>query len=280
MRPGTSVILVVAVLSGLLAAFLARGILTSQREASRAVETKIVVAAQPLRFGAALTRENLVEEKWGDAPLPEGAFASIDSLLKDGERVALQPIAKNEPVLESRVSGAGHKASLAALIEPGKRAVTIRVDDVRGVAGFIMPGDRVDVVLTRSEDKETFTDVLLQGVRVLAIDQLAVERKENAQVAKAVTLEVTTEQAQKLVLASGAGTLSLLLRDASGTNSESARRVTLPDLGQSESALANKNKEPAEIPSAPPPSEPPSTTVKIIRGASVKEVTVFHQRPD
>src|SRR6516164_7113020 len=94
----------------------------------------------------------------------------------------LYPLKRGEPLLRSKVTGPGQKASLAALLDEGKRAVTVRVDDVRGVAGFILPGDRVDVVLIRtlggSGGPENVSDVLLQHVKVLAVDQLANERQE------------------------------------------------------------------------------------------------------
>ena len=95
------------------------------------------------------------------------------------------------------------------------KAVTIRVNDVEGVAGFVLPGDRVDVVLTRQGDKNSaVNDVVIQDARVLAIDQVADERAEKPSVVKAVTLEVDVTDGQKLALASAVGTLSLLLRKA------------------------------------------------------------------
>src|SRR5262249_12191361 len=113
----------------------------------------------------------------------------------------------------------------------GMKAVTIRVNDVEGVAGFVLPGDHVDVALTRQIDKDNgSTQVVLQDVRVLAVDQVADERVSNPAVAKSVTLEGDTVGAQKLGLAGSIGTLSLLLRKAGETSSEKPLRVTLKDL--------------------------------------------------
>jgi pilus assembly protein CpaB len=276
MRPGTAVITIVAILIGGLAAFFARSIILSSRpSAQMASTTKIVVASRPLGFGAALAVDNLMETPWPADAVPDGSFTSIESLTKDGTRVALSQIARNEPILASRVTAPGQKASLSTLIEPGKRAVTVRVDDVRGVAGFVMPGDRIDVVLTRTERKgpdrtDSYSDVLLHNVKVLAIDQLANERQEKAQVAKAVTLEVTAEQGQKLILAGGAGTLSLILREAGGGKGEGdrARRLSLIDLETSDGAVAeSKEAEPS------PPSQ--SSSVQVIRRASVEQMSVY-----
>jgi pilus assembly protein CpaB len=120
------------------------------------------------------------------------------------------------------------------------RAVSVKVDEVRGVAGFILPGDRVDVVLTRAErtsgqDKEgPMADVLLQNVKVLAIDQLVNEQQDKPTVARAVTLELNVQQAQKVILAEGVGRLSLILRQAGEVVASDTRRVTLADLGLTE----------------------------------------------
>ena len=272
MRFGTATVLGFAIIVGALATMMARSALLNQVAATPPA-TKIVVAAKPLRFGMSLSRENLHELDWSSPVVPEGAFLSIEALSKDGPRVALAPFEKNEPILASRVSGPGQKASLSALLEPGMRAVTVRVDDVKGVAGFIMPGDRVDVMLTRTEDRQSFTDILLQNVKVLAIDQVANERQESARIAKAVTLEVTMQQGQKLVLAGGAGVLSLILRQSDTSDPEVPRRVSLVDLSQSEAALASKASDGE---ARPAPAPPPATTVKVqvIRGSKPDEVEV------
>ena len=165
----------------------------------------------------------------------------------------LAPVAKNEPILNSKITGAGQRASLSALLEDGKRAVTVRVDDVKGVAGFVLPGDRVDVVLIRTVNRpgggpaESFSDVMLQHVKVLAVDQLVNERQETPTIAKAVTLEVSTEQAQKIMLATNIGKLSLILRqqgenereDRPGASTRAisgSRKFNLPRAGRCQQA--------------------------------------------
>jgi pilus assembly protein CpaB len=229
-----------AVLFGLLAVFLAQSWLNSQAEQRLAsleaqkkpVVTKtIVVAAKPLRYGAELTAQSLQEIPWPETGLPDGAFARINDVLGGGKRVVLTAIEANEPVLSVKITGPGQRATLSALVKPGMKAVTIRVNDVDGVGGFVLPGDHVDVALTRQVDKENAsTQVVLQNVRVLAIDQVADERVANPAVAKSVTLEVDTVGAQKLGLAGSIGSLSLLLRKAGETGSEKSPRVTLKDL--------------------------------------------------
>ena len=249
MKLGTTLILLVAIIAGGFAAFMVRSIVQRQARAPASAETTIVVAGQGLGFGMVLSPDNVIEIPWSSAQLPDGAFKTSADLLKDGRRVVLSKIEKNEPVLASRVTGPGQRGSLSALIDPGMRAVSIRVDDVRGVAGFLVPGDHVDVVLTHVEPgpanaaANSYADVLLQNVKVLGVDQSASSSEDRPTVVKAVTVEATTEQAQKLVLAGGVGSLSLVLRQAGGTEADASRRVSLPDLGQAEYNGANKDED-------------------------------------
>ena len=169
---------------------------------------------------------------------PSPRFSDI---VAGGRRVVLAAIEANEPVLALKITGAGQRATLSALVKPGMKAVTIRVNDVEGVGGFVLPGDRVDVVLTRQLEKgNATTQVVLQNTRVLAVDQTADERAAKATVAKSVTLEVDTVDAQKLWLSSSVGSLSLLLRNAGETAEVRTRKVTLNDLGTNEPASAEK----------------------------------------
>jgi pilus assembly protein CpaB len=229
-----------AVLFGLLAVFIAQSWLNNQAEMrmknleaqNKPLATRtIVVAAKPLRFGMEVTAAMVREIPWSQDAVPTGAFTSVSQLLTGGKRVVLSAIEQNEPVLALKVTGAGQRATLSSLVGDGMKAVTIRVNDVEGVGGFVLPGDRVDVVMTRQVDKnQASTEVVLQNARVLAVDQSADERSDKPAVAKAVTLEVATASAQRLWLASSVGSLSLLLRKAGETTAESTRRVTLSDL--------------------------------------------------
>jgi pilus assembly protein CpaB len=230
-----------AVLFGLLAVFISQAWLNSQAEMrmksleasqkTTPMATKtIVVAAKPLRYGMELGADSLREVPWSQDSLPRGAFTTISEFLSGGKRVVLAPIEANEPVLALKVTGSGQRATLSSLVGEGMKAVTIRVNDVEGVGGFVLPGDRVDVVLTRAEKEKASTEVVLQNVRVLAVDQSADTRSDKPTVAKAVTLEVSTEQAQRVWLAASVGNLSLLLRKAGETNAASTKRITLSDL--------------------------------------------------
>src|SRR5262245_17966827 len=212
------------------------------QQAAAPATRAVVVAAVPLKFATVLTSDMLSEVPWPAEHVPSDAFTSKAALMASGQRSTLASIAKNEPVLASKITGPGQRVSLSVMISEGKKAVTIRVDDVLGVAGLVQPDDRVDVMLTRNERATNaaakaaingvYTDVLLQNVRVLAIDQLA-ERNLPAKPVKAVTLEVETDDAQKLVLAASVGQLSLALRRAGGMETSESRRIGLEDLPSS-----------------------------------------------
>jgi pilus assembly protein CpaB len=249
MRPNSILILVVAIVLGGIAAFLARSWLLSRTQVATTSAT-VVAAAKQIPYGTQLTDDNLIVIPWAAGAIPQGSFSTKQALLKDGQRISLAILQQNEPILNSKVTGPGERASLSTLLDKDKRAITIRVDDVRGVAGFILPNDRVDVVLIRTvSDSPTgrrdISDLLLQDIKVIAVDQISSEQKDRPTVAKAVTLEVTPFQAQKISLATNVGHLSLILRKAGDSNVVADRRVTESDLSQSE-AIARK-----EVPSPP-----------------------------
>jgi|HubBroStandDraft_4_1064222.scaffolds.fasta_scaffold66520_2 pilus assembly protein CpaB len=246
MRSSTLIMIAVAAVFGLLAVFVSQAWLNRQAEARlKSLEAQkpvpiatrmLVVASRPLRFGTELTPSVLRELPWAGDALPQGAFASIKELTADGRRIVLTAIETNEPVLNTKITGSGQRATLSALISDGKKASTIRVNDVDGVAGFVLPGDRVDVILSRQLDKgSAVNDVVLKNAKVLAIDQLADERADKPSLAKAVTLEVDIGGAQKLSLAGQIGTLSLALRKAGDSEPVDSRPITLADLFNSKS---------------------------------------------
>ncbi len=269
MRASTFVMIGFAVVFGLLAVFIAQVWLNNQADmrakhmerGPKPVATRtIVLAAKPLRFGTVLTASMLKQVPWPATALPPGAFLKIGDVLSGGRRVVLAAMEKDEPVLAVKITGPGQRATLSALVRKGMKAVTIRVNDVEGVGGFVQPGDHVDVVLTRQLAKgSATTEIVLQDARVLAVDQSADERATKATVPKSVTLEVATVQAQKLWLASSVGNLSLLLRRAGETAETRTRKITLKDLADN-AAVAN--------------DKAPTTTVTVIRPKATQNYTV------
>jgi len=256
-RASTIVMIAAAVVFGVLAVFVAQSWLNRQADLrarnfeaqKKPVATNtIVVAKSPLRFGTPLQPQVLREVAWSEGAIPAGAFATIESMLAGGKRVVLASIEPNEPVLGNKLTGPGQKATLSAVIQDGMKAVTVRVNDVEGVAGFVLPGDRVDVLVTRQQEKgANSNDVVLQNVKVLAVDQIADERIDKPTLVKAVTLEVDTVAAQKLALAASVGNLALVLRKAGDANEENSRRITLIDIDTGSKGTATQFRSKATI---------------------------------
>jgi pilus assembly protein CpaB len=233
----------------------------------------IVVAAAPLRFGVELNPGALREIPWPQGQMPKGAFAKISDLFTEkAKRVVIFPMEDNEPVLAAKITGPGQRANLAAVLDEGMKAVTVRVDDVVGVAGFVLPGDRVDVLLTRSREKvEAFSDIILQNLKVLAIDQLNDDRANKPAIARTVTLEVATEQAQRLIVAQHVGSLTLVLRPAGENAVEANQRVTAADLANP----LGRSPRPAADEDSPVASfGQPGVTVGVIRKTARQEYNV------
>jgi len=229
----------VAVLLGLVAVFLVQSYLTRQRAAvsSQAVlagTSPVVVASQPIARGVALQPGLLKVVRYPQGSIPAGALTDINQATQGGKRLALRAFAPNEPILADRITTPGGRVNLSASMTPGMRAVTFRSNDVAGVAGFVLPGDRVDVLLTRSAGKGeegTVTQVLAQNITVLGVDQLADENANKPVVARAVTLEVTPDQAQVIRLAESVGSVSLALRQIGDELPVAKKVATIRDLG-------------------------------------------------
>lgn len=274
------IVLAIAILLGGAAVW---GLLNMQSASSRAhTGATVVVAARSIELGQALTPDMLRMQPWPADALPQGAFTQISELTAGDARVALRAIEANEPILASRVSGAGGRATLSATIAEGHRAVAIRVNDVVGVAGFVLPGDFVDVLLTREEgsgysNQAMRTDLLIRSVRVLAIDQTANDNRDDPQVARAVTIEVTPEDGQKVALASQIGTLTLALRRADEIGSAQTAAQPVQTIRIQDLRAEAEARRPV---AAPAPARPrvradiSGPTVEIIRGFTSNRATV------
>lgn len=289
MQRRNAIILAVAVLFGLLAVYLANtyfsGVEEQQQRAAREqLLTPIVVASQDMEFGAPLTEANIRMVNWPQTSIPVGAYRKIEDALKDG-RVALGPITIGEAIIASRVSGADGRASISYNLPEGMRAVSIPVSAVTGVSGFIMPGDVVDVLLTRqmagdgAESDDKMTNVLMENVRVLAIDQLANEKNKTPKVGKTAVVMVDLHGAQKLTLARELGTLSLALRNVENQDTGMTTTVSTRDLGRRLYIPAKPAAAPAQAYLQPPamiprpasagqpiPTRPSGPSMLIVRG--------------
>ena len=261
--------LCLAALLGAVAVFLARDWIESQvpaqvvRTVDRVPLTKIVVAKRDLFLGDKLKRGNVEERDWPTHAVPAGTFKSIDKLIEEN-RVVLRSITANEPILANKVTGKGGRASLSAVISKTMRAVTIRVNDVLGVAGFVLPGDHVDILLTNSKNQSRpYTNIMLQNIKVLGIDQDANQQNDKPKLVRAVTVEVTPQQAQKLALAPKVGSMSLALRNTVNVAATRSRVIDITDLGVGE---ANGTRRGTAVAVAQLQAQP-QTTQKATMGA-------------
>lgn len=206
----------------------------------------VVVAAIPIPWGAKLDGRYLKVVRLPAGVAPQGAFSDVGQILNQegGPPIALAAMAQQEAVLASKLSGPGERQTLAALVGPGMRAYTIAVTAVSAGGGHILPGDRIDVVLTRElptnpgqqpgpngGGRGLVTQVVLQNVRVLGMDLNANPTSTQPQVASTATLEVGMQDAEKLALAGQAGTLSLALRRPGAVEIDAVRPMQVNDLG-------------------------------------------------
>ena len=286
MRARAILMLGLAVVLGFVAVYLARGWIQNQTRVAIAPQpqmnlTTVVIAKRPLSLGDEITREFVEAVPWPVSAVPEGSFRKVDELVRPGAdaRVALRSIQVNEPILKHKITGFGGKATLSTLIEKDMRGVTIRVNDVLGVGGFVLPGDHVDVLLTRKADKDShITDVLIQNVKVLGIDQEASDDKDKPKVVRAVTLEVTPDQGQKLALASLVGTLSLSLRQSLNTNPVAHRTIRERDLVD-DNLIRTKEPPKPEKSAKIVKKYNPYTSVKVVRGLKATTQEVVIEKP-
>src|SRR5229473_2070305 len=285
------VVLVGALLFGLLAAVSVSHYLSSAQAYSKDLN-RLVVAKVAIPVGTKIIPEQVMVVQFPKESTPDGAFESPDKLTG---RVAVVNIAPREPITESRLAPEGTAGGLSAVIPEGYRAMTVKVDDVVGISGFIMPGTLVDVVVVidpaeHAGMQDPISKIVLQNIKVLAngqnIDKPDNQREANS--VKAVTLLVTPEQAEKLALASSEGKLQLVMRNSTDQGDEKTNGVNkrgllngehampAPEPGSLKSEQPKTNKpaprpahtkaeaKPAASPAAP---QAPRASVEMIEGA-------------
>jgi pilus assembly protein CpaB len=219
MQNRLKIALVIAVFFGLIAAYGIYNFLSRQQKETdslRASNQDIVVAAQDIPPGTTINDEVIKKgmiktTPWPKSSIPAGAFSSPQQIVGKVNRVKIMA---NEPILESRLAGEG--AGLTVRLEAGKRAMAVRVDEIIGVSGFIVPDDRVDIILTTTPlgaaADAKISKIVLQNKRVLSVAQSTEQKDGKPQLARSITLEVTPEEAEKLSLISSEGQVAMALR--------------------------------------------------------------------
>ena len=290
------VVLVGALIFGVLAAVSVSKYLSSAQAYSKNL-SRVAVAKVAIPLGTKIVPEQIMVVQFPKESMPDGSFESPEKLTG---RVAIINIAAREPITESKIAPEGTAGGLSAVIPEGYRAMTVKVDDVVGISGFIMPGTLVDVVVVIDPEAQAgmqnpISKIVLQNIKVLAngqnIDKPQDQREANS--VKAVTLQVTPEQAEKLALASTEGKLQLVMRNQIDQGDEQTpgvnkrgllsgeKATTPPEPGslKSEQPKAQQAEprvrrvrveaEPKAAPATPPA---PRTSVEMIEGSKKRSV--------
>jgi pilus assembly protein CpaB len=298
------IIMIVAVLVAAASTFGVYRIIGNMRASERVVTQSVVVAAQDVSEGAALTREALTVTELPLVAIPAGAFVSVDSVI---ERVARVAIFKGEAIVPGRLAPAGTTAGIEVKISPGKRAMAVRIDDVTGLSGLMQPNSRVDVLVTLRDEENAagrISKLFMSNMRVLSVGA-QVERGTDGQAITAASamLEVTPDEAERLAVAMREGSIQLVLRgygdpDSIRTNGarpsdvlRQLRNGAAPEARRESAPAAPLPRERALPPAvAPPPVVAPpvqrpapvvndSVTVKIYRGDRLSQQK-FETRKD
>jgi len=261
-------LLILALVSGGVAAAVALRYIQERSTPLMATEpakSQVIVAARSLPLGALVGERDVKSLEWSGGSVPAGFFTNPAEVIGRG---LLVPVQENEPILLSKLAAVGAGGGLPVIIDDGMRAITIGVDQVIGVAGFVLPSTRVDVLLTLQSNenlKEPATKVLMQNVRTLAAGQSIQQDKEGkAQQVSVVTFLVTPEQAETLALASQQGRIQLTLRNMLDTTQVTTNGTRVSALMGVVPGRRTPTRRASAVRSATP--APTSTTVEVFRG--------------
>ena len=224
----------------------------------------VVIVARPLAFGKTLVREDVKVVRFPTTAIPKNAFRSLDEVFgkKDEDkppRAVLRIMEPLEVLSKSKISEFGEDAGIASRLGQGMRAFTLRVDVASGVSGFLRPGNTIDVFWTGRVAKQTITRLILDGIQLIAIDQISDEDRNRPYVARTVTVAVTPQVVAALAQAQATGTLQLSLRGTNDTAESGTINFTQNDLLGREVVATKKNKV---------------CTVKSRKGAEVTTITI------
>jgi pilus assembly protein CpaB len=267
------IVMAVAIVFGLAAVVFASRWLLSQPSGNGG---RIAVAAADISLGQRLTPEMFKLAEWPADSVPKGAFTDPQKL---GGRVLKSNLQMGEPVSEAKLAPSGTLGGLSALITEGKRAITVRVNDVIGVAGFALPGNYVDIIVSMQKDaapgsttrEQNISKIVLERILVLAVAQEVNRDETKPKVVNAVTLEVTPEQAEKLDLARSVGSLSLALRNQVDPKSAATLGATKLTLLPSPAPTPSK-----AVPKPAPAARPAPVIVKVAAPVKRDCVTVLN----
>lgn len=265
---GTLIALAVAVIFGIIAVVLANKWLSSQVTEDTVVIkeqvplTQVVIAGKDLDMGSMLTEENLTIADWPRANAPKGTFSKVEEV---AGRVTVTKMVAGTPIVAAELAAPGSGVGLVALIEPGMRAMTIRVDEVIGVGGFILPNTFVDVISVETAGNSRAASTILKRIEVMAVAQETFVEEGKAQLVRTVTLEVTPKQAETLAATINKNPIHLVLRNPVET--DSIAKAEPEPVKQEVKAV----KRATAAPRPAPKPQPATYDVIVIRGTKSVE---------
>ena len=254
------VMLLLAVGLGIAAVVMAAIWLNSK---SSVLTSHVVVSTEDLQIGTRLQPNMVALVDWPSTSLIKNPMTSVDQAV---DRVVNVPVFKGEPILMSKLAAKGETGGLSAVLPEGRRAVTVKVNEIVGVAGFALPGTFVDVMVNAVDEKNSpVSKIVIERIKVLAVAQDVSNLETKPKVVNAVTLEVTPAQAEKIDLARSIGSLSLVLRsqvDMKSVSTVGARKNDL--LETAESTLSNVSSALGSVFAGvkPPAAKPPKAVVR------------------
>lgn len=291
MNPRSLILIVLAAIGVVLVVLLTRSFLTSAQQQGRDTQTiaapkeaaiRILVAKRDLHVGTIITPEDTEWRDWPERGVSEEYFVTKKDKKKTTVgQVVRAPLTKGEPVTKSAIVKQGGRGFLAAILNPGMRAVTVKVSPTSGIGGFIFPGDRVDVIITHSvglssgsndtvkEEEFQLAETIFQNVRVLAVDQKSAS-DDKAKISKTATLEVTPKMVEKVAMISNIGPLTLSLRPLAQGAGSLPSDPNSPPVGIT-SSYSTGHEISTFLPNLTEEEGP--ETIRVTRGSSTTTVT-------
>ena len=272
-----SFVFYVAIVVAIAATYSVFRVLESTKASSRVATAPVVVAARDINEGESIDRLALAVSQWPVSTVPVGAYGRIDSV---AGRVARVAVFNGEPIVPGRLAPEGTTPGLTSKITPGKRAMSVRINDVSGVAGLIQPNSRVDILLSTTVGAATRTGkIFMENMRVLAMATTTTKTEDGRPIpATTATLEVTPDESEKLMVAQGSGTIQLILRGYGDPDSVKTSGATQADVERMlRDAPAPSRPNVARGPSRPPQQRVAPETV-VVREANVVPKTAA--KPD
>lgn len=261
--------ILLSMMFGISAIFIARNWLEVNKPQVEENEVYVAVATMNVPTGTEIVAKHITLKTLPKSFPTENWIKNPEDLYG---MIAKEPIYQGDLIRKERLFIKGEGSTLASLISNNMRAITIRVNDVVGVAGFLLPGNRVDILSTMQQKGTVTTEVVLANIKILAIDQRAAQSENKPQLVRAVTVEVRLDQAEALLTAKSKGSLQLALRNPIDNDNAKETTIPTPEIVKQVIFPKVKNKQNNEHTSPPRPKQTTNQKIEIIRGTAQESV--------